>query len=114
MNTFEHVLKGKKVEVINDKPEKYEDGTVGNDWGLGFEGDWGLAIYANRVIKNAESLKDFVGEKLTSIQETENAVVFDFTHEKKIIISLEEKDWNGPEIMMLQRDNQIYVWGVGE
>jgi hypothetical protein len=110
MNFFEKALKGKNVEIINDAPQKYDNGVIEYDWGLGFEEDWGLVIYGDREIKNAESLKDFVGEKIISILETEVTVILNFTHEKQIIVSLEEKDGDSPEVMLLQRDKEIFVW----
>lgn len=109
MNTFELVV-GKKLLKVDDTPKKFENGVVENDWGLEFEGECALVIFNNRKIENASSLKEFIGEKVLSIEEIGSSVIYIFTNQKKIIVSLEAKDWNGPEAMNLYSGDKIYTW----
>lgn len=96
--------------VIDDAPQVFETDETEHDWGLGFEDDCNLTIYNNRTLENAESLSDFIDEKVSTIDYTDTDVSFNFTNNKKILVSLKDQDWNGPEAMQLNYKDKTYIW----
>jgi hypothetical protein len=108
-NLFDYI-KNKKLIIVDNAPQVFDSGEIENDWGLGFENDCNLTIYNNRIIRNADSLSDFIGEKVSTIDYTDTSVSFNFTNNKKIIVSLLDQDWNGPEVMQLNYKGQIIIW----
>ena len=109
-NNLFNQIKNKKLLTINDSSQIFENGEIENDWGLGFEEDCNLVIYNNRLIENASSLSEFINEKVLTIEYSSISVIFNFTNDKKIIVSLKDKDWNGPEAMQLNYKGGIIVW----
>jgi hypothetical protein len=108
-NLINYVI-DKKLVVINDGRIKLDDGSDDTSWRLGFEENCNLSIYNNRIIENANSLSDFLGERVLTIDYTDTSVSFNFTKNKKIIVSLKDQDWHGPEVMQLNYNGQIIIW----
>ncbi len=61
-------------------------------------------------IENANSLSDFIGERIINILRSEFEVKFIFSEDKAIAVSLRENDWYGPEAMQIRAQDKIYIW----
>jgi hypothetical protein len=69
-----------------------------------------LAIFNNYALKRAVEPINFLGSHVTDVYESPVKVAVTFQNDNGLDVSLEDKDWNGPEVIeLILSDGQIIV-----
>lgn len=111
VHTFDY-LKNQKIVSIGQlpQPEENPSSIIESVLGIDFGNGCGLVVYNKCVYIGVQKLEDFINEKIINIIYSNIAVEFEFSGNKKLIVSLKPEDWNGPEAMQLNYNDQIYIW----
>ena len=109
MNTFD-LLKNCKVSSITKLPLPTDTPGTPDSLFIKFNNDCNLSISNMFTFVNISKVGDFIGEKIENIYYSDTSVSFDFSNNKKIIVSLKTEDWNGPEAMQFDYKGTTYIW----
>ena len=109
MNTFD-LLKNCRVVSVVKLPLPTDTPGTPDSLFIKFNNDCDLSI--NNVFTFVNTLKpeDFISEKIETIDYSKLNVSFNFSNNKKIIVSLKDEDWNGPEAMQFDHKGTTYIW----